>query len=60
MSPNSEIATGGASSASKEESKINWSFLPYIKELATKGKLSQADFLLCGNESFLKEAILTV
>jgi len=30
----------GNPSANKEESKINWNFLPYIKEIATKGKPS--------------------
>lgn len=43
-----------------EESKINWNFLPMIKEIATKGKPIQADFLLVGNEGFLRDAISTV
>jgi hypothetical protein len=33
-----------------ETGKINWQFLPYIKDIATKAKLNQADFLLCDSE----------
>ena len=34
-----------------------WQILPYMKDVATQGKSSSADFLLCGSQEFLEETV---
>ena len=34
-----------------------WQILPYMKEVATQGKSSSADFLLCGSQEFLQDTV---
>lgn len=40
-----------------EEPKKNWSFIFYIKEIATNGKVKDCDNLLCGEENYFNEAV---
>ena len=40
-----------------EDTKKKWGLIPYMKEVATQGKSSQADFLLCGSDTFLQETV---
>ena len=58
-------AQGGGSDAKVEgpmigntdDTKKKWGLIPYMKEVATQGKATQADFLLCGSDLFLQEAV---
>jgi hypothetical protein len=36
-----------------DDTKKKWGLIPYMKEVATQGKATQADFLLCGSDLFL-------
>jgi hypothetical protein len=44
----------------KEENSVSWPFISFMKEVATKAKSNQLDFLLVGNEQFFKESMQTI